>query len=75
MREVIFGGANEPVSYRSYRVPVYERGSLEAGAILTGPAIITQYDTTTVLPPDWRARVDAVENLLIEQTEEETGVE
>jgi N-methylhydantoinase A len=70
MREVIFVGADGPVSYRSCRVPVYERGSLETGAILTGPSIITQYDTTTVLPPDWRARVDAVENLIIERTGE-----
>ena len=57
-------------SYRTYSVPIYEREMLEPGNILTGPAIITQYDTTTVLPPGWQASVDAVRNLIIEQTEE-----
>jgi N-methylhydantoinase A len=66
-RDVIFAGERGPVTRK---VPVYERGALHAGEVLTGPAIITQYDTTTVVPPEWSARVDAVSNLIIECTEE-----
>jgi N-methylhydantoinase A len=38
---------------------VYLRERLTPGATLTGPAIVAQYDTTTVLPPDWSATLDA----------------
>jgi N-methylhydantoinase A len=34
-------------------VPVYERAALGAGATFTGPAIITQLDTTTLVAPGW----------------------
>jgi N-methylhydantoinase A len=65
-RAVLLPSANheQPVSCD---VPVYERASLQTGATLSGPAIITQYDTTTVVPPAWKLRVDAFENLVIEQ--------
>lgn len=45
---------------------VVERGSLAVGEKIVGPAIITQFDSTTVLPPGCVARVDAASNLLIE---------
>jgi N-methylhydantoinase A len=32
---------------------------------LDGPAVITQYDTTTLLPPGWAAQVDAAHNLIL----------
>jgi len=44
---------------------LYERTRLRAGNWLHGPAIIFQFDTTTVIPPDWVARVDRFRNLLI----------
>ncbi len=43
--------------------PVYARGDLRPSVVLAGPAIVEQMDTTTVLPPDFAARVDAVSNL------------
>ncbi|GAB3596886.1 hydantoinase/oxoprolinase family protein [Microbacterium tumbae] len=43
--------------------PVYQRELLPAGAIIDGPAVIEQYDTTTFLVPGESARVD--ERLLI----------
>jgi N-methylhydantoinase A len=46
--------------------PVYARGSLAAGQAITGPAIIEQLDTTTVIPPGSRARVHESGSLLIE---------
>ena len=64
---VIFADTtNSTVAYQAAR---YERNSLSAGASFSGPAIVTQYDTTTVLPPDWRASVDAVGNLILERRE------
>ncbi|MBO0792957.1 MAG: hydantoinase/oxoprolinase family protein [Ktedonobacteraceae bacterium] len=65
-REVLFSG---PTGVDAHQAPVYDRALLPAGVALKGPAIITQYDTTTVLPPDWHARVDAIGNLILEQGE------
>jgi N-methylhydantoinase A len=45
--------------------PVYRREQLGAGATLTGPAIVEQLDTTTVIEPGDRVRVDALGNLEI----------
>jgi len=43
--------------------PIYERAGLPLGAQLTGPAIVEQDDTTTVIPPGVTALVDAAGNL------------
>ncbi len=45
--------------------PTHDRTRLPPGATLTGPAIVDQYDTTTVILPGHRAEVDAFGNLLI----------
>lgn len=45
--------------------PNYDRAKLAVGARVEGPAIIRQYDTTTVLLPRHYAEVDAHGNLLI----------
>lgn len=71
-RSIIFAGQDGPVTRE---VPVYERSSLQPGTILAKPAIITQYDTTTVVPPAWSVRVDAIGNLIIERAEEQDGTE
>lgn len=49
--------------------PVYQRDQLHPGATVAGPAIISQYDTTIVLPPDWRGSVDQIGNLIATQAE------
>lgn len=46
---------------------VFERHRLEPGARFRGPALVVEYSATTVLPPDWHARVDALGNLLLER--------
>jgi N-methylhydantoinase A len=46
--------------------PCLDRERLGAGAVVTGPAIVEQPDTTTVVPPGHRARVDRVGNLVIQ---------
>jgi N-methylhydantoinase A len=35
--------------------------------VITGPAIVEQFDATTVIPPGWSARVDGLRNLLLER--------
>ena len=47
-------------------VPVYERSSLTEGFELTGPAIVEQADTTTLIYRDHRARVDQFGNIIID---------
>jgi N-methylhydantoinase A len=45
--------------------PVYDREQLHAGVELGGPAIVEQLDTTTVIEPGDRMRVDELGNLEI----------
>ena len=45
----------------------YIRERLRAGNRIGGPAVLAEYSGTTVLPPGWRARVDAFENLVLEK--------
>jgi N-methylhydantoinase A len=37
---------------------VHRRDDLPVGAVVDGPAIVVQYDSTVVVPPDWRLTVD-----------------
>jgi N-methylhydantoinase A/oxoprolinase/acetone carboxylase beta subunit len=50
----------------------YERAALKAGNRLVGPAIVTQYDSTTVIPPGLAAHVDRFGNLIIAISAETT---
>ena len=61
MRKVYFDSAGGFVD-----CPVYERGTLLPGDALKGPAIVEQMDCTTVIPPDFGARVDDMFNLLLQ---------
>jgi N-methylhydantoinase A len=45
---------------------IYDRSRLHAGNRLVGPAIVTEYSATTLIPPDWAARVDRIGNLILE---------
>jgi N-methylhydantoinase A len=65
-------GAPAPVGRRHawfdgswHDTPVYRREQLGVGAALTGPVIVEQLDTTTVIEPGDRMRVDALGNLEI----------
>jgi N-methylhydantoinase A len=44
-------------------LPVFNREDLRAGAVLDGPCVVDQTDTTTFIRADWRARVDEHGNL------------
>jgi N-methylhydantoinase A/oxoprolinase/acetone carboxylase beta subunit len=45
---------------------VYRRGGLVAGQEFSGPVIVEQPDTTTLVPTGWRCRCDSGGNLLLE---------
>ena len=47
--------------------PCYDRVLLRAGDALSGPALIEAADSTTVVPPGWAVRCDAIGNLMIMQ--------
>ena len=45
---------------------LYERDLLHAGDVFSGPAIISEYSSATILPPGDVLRVDTFGNLVIE---------
>jgi N-methylhydantoinase A len=59
-RPVWFQGAPDAVS-----TPVFNRSTLTAGAMIAGPAIIEQLDSTTPIPPGATVKVDEWLNLRI----------
>jgi N-methylhydantoinase A len=59
-RPVLFAGAPAPVA-----CAVYERSRLPIGATLTGPAIIEDHESTSVVPPRAHATIDDLGMLAI----------
>ena len=53
---------NEPLS-----TAVYDRAKLQAGDVISGPAIVEQLDSTTVVWPGQTASVDPYGNLVLER--------
>jgi N-methylhydantoinase A len=47
--------------------PIYDRYPLPAGATFAGPAIVEEFDSTTVVHPGFAVRVDDLGNLVIEK--------
>ncbi len=56
--EIFFEGSRHPT-------PIYDRGRLRPGARIEGPAVVTEFDSTTVVLPGYRAEVDRNFNILI----------
>ena len=44
---------------------LYERDRLDIGATIAGPALVEQFDATTVIPPRWNGQVDGYGNLIL----------
>ncbi len=44
---------------------IYDRASFGSGTQLTGPAVVEEFDSTTVLHPGYRAEIDGFGNLII----------
>ena len=45
--------------------PIYDRYRLAVGHILKGPAIVVEFDSTTIIHPGYQAEVDQFGNLLL----------
>jgi len=56
--EIIFEGERHPTK-------TYDRAKLKPGNRFVGPAIVTEFDSTTVVLPDHEARIDTYFNILI----------
>ena len=61
-RKVYFGGKT------ATETTIYERDRLDIGMTVPGPAIVEQFDATTVIPASWRGRVDGYRNLILERS-------
>ncbi|HSK14808.1 MAG TPA: hydantoinase B/oxoprolinase family protein [Gaiellaceae bacterium] len=64
-REVVFDVGGKP-ERRS--TPFYDRALLRAGDRIEGPAVVEQYDSTTVVPPGLVAEIDRHDNIEIDCT-------
>lgn len=51
---------------RPVKTPIYDRAELRPGQTIAGPAIVEQFDSTTVLYPGDGLEVDDVGNLLVQ---------
>jgi N-methylhydantoinase A len=51
---------------RRMKTAIYDRESLRHGHVVRGPAIIGEYSSTTLVPPDFVCRVDPFLNLVLE---------
>ncbi|HSG80835.1 MAG TPA: hydantoinase/oxoprolinase family protein [Gemmatimonadota bacterium] len=71
------GPANPTGSCRVYfakrwnEVPLFARESLGAGHLVTGPAIVTEYSSTTWLPEGWKLEVLDAGDMLLTQAANE----
>lgn len=57
-KPVIFEGKAHPTNF-------YRREALRPGNRIAGPAIVTEFSATTVIPPNFFAVVDAYQNLIL----------
>jgi N-methylhydantoinase A len=57
--------ARTSVVWRGRRVPFarYERDAIPASATFEGPALLVEYSSTILVPPEWRGTVDHDGNL------------
>ncbi|MGA7928197.1 MAG: hydantoinase/oxoprolinase family protein [Candidatus Sulfotelmatobacter sp.] len=57
----------QPVLFDRKKLPaaIYSRDTLKPGKTYSGPAIITEYSATTVIPPKTRFLLDAAANLIV----------
>jgi N-methylhydantoinase A len=66
--EAVKGRRDVSIDGRTVAATIYERDRLDIGATIAGPAVVEQFDATTVIPPGWRGKVDGFRNLVLERT-------
>ena len=61
--------ASRPVAYLDHEgfidSAVYDRASLTPGVAVDGPAVIEQFESTVIVPPEFSAELDALGNLTL----------
>ena len=65
--EAVKGRRDISIDGATVAATLYERDRLDIGAMIVGPAVVEQFDATTVIPPAWRGRVDGFRNLVLER--------
>jgi len=65
--EALAGRRDMTFEGTAFRASVYDRGRLRAGCRFLGPALVCDYESTTVVPPDFEARVDGHLNLILDR--------
>jgi N-methylhydantoinase A len=66
--DAIKGTRQISIAGTAMKAAIYERDRLDIGAIIHAPAVVEQFDATTLLPPPWSGRVDAYRNLVLTRT-------
>jgi N-methylhydantoinase A len=63
--------AHAPVHFadETMEVPLVDRAGLGAGVSFEGPAVLTQLDTTTLVPPGWRGSVHETGAIILTRQE------
>jgi N-methylhydantoinase A len=56
-RRVILPDGNSRV------IPIYEREHISAGTHGTGPCVVEEYDSTTMIDRNWKWKIDALQNI------------
>ena len=59
-REVLFYREKDYITTN-----IYNRNDFKPGCTIMGPAIIEQMDSTSVIPPDWKAYTDGYQNIIV----------
>ncbi len=59
-RAIYFDGRDEPIE-----TPIYRHRDLPAGAVMEGPLVIEQLDSTVLVPPGARAETGDWLNIII----------
>ena len=58
--DVYFAEDETGAGLKAHKTPFYERSKMAVGSKLTGPAVVVQADSTTVVPPD--ASLEVLDN-------------
>lgn len=59
--------ANVHFAGQDFRTPILRRDGLAVDSYISGPAIVVEQNSTTVIEPGWRARRDSGNNLILER--------
>jgi N-methylhydantoinase A len=69
--EAYLGQTQSVFEGQAHSTQIIDRSKLQHGNQLAGPAIITEYSSTIVLPPDWICSVDPFGQLLLRKKGEQ----